>query len=88
MVFRMAEVPRSHIHTVKDAELFDHSLAEEVDWESFYAQGKRTPPFLRNVPDENLVRYVELGRIRTDRYTKRERCRRVSATRKIDCEAY
>ena len=50
--------------------------------------GKRTPPFLRNDPDENLVRPVELGRLRTGRYTKRERCRRVSATRKIDCEAY
>ncbi len=84
----MADKPIKTIHTIEDAERLDHSLAENVDWESFYAKVKRTPPFLRNVPDENLVRYFELGRIRTGRYTKRESRRRVSATWKIDCEAY
>ncbi len=45
----------------------DHSLATKVDWESFYAEGTRTPPFLRNVPDENLVGFVEQGRLESGR---------------------
>ena len=45
----------------KDAELLDHSLAGKIDWESFYTEGKRTRPFLRNVPDENLVGYINQG---------------------------
>jgi SAM-dependent methyltransferase len=64
-VLCMAAKRIDDIHTVEDAELLDRSLAENVDWESFYAKGKRTPPFLRNVPDENLVRYVKRGRLRS-----------------------
>ena len=60
----VADKPIKTIHTIEDAERLDHSLAETVDWESFYAKGKRTPPFLRNVPDENLVGYVNQGRVR------------------------
>ena len=60
----MEDISRSHIHTAKDAELLDHSLAGKIDWESFYTEGKRTRPFLRNVPDENLVGYVNQGRVR------------------------
>ncbi|MDE2887133.1 MAG: methyltransferase domain-containing protein [Gemmatimonadota bacterium] len=47
----------------EDAALFDRGLPEVVDWESFYAEGKRTPPFLRNVPDENLVGFVGQRRL-------------------------
>ena len=60
----MEDISRSHIHTAKDAELLDHSLAGKIDWESFYTEGKRTRPFLRNVPDENLVGYINQGRVR------------------------
>lgn len=59
----MADIPRKPILTREDAASFDRELPEVVEWESFYAEGKRTPPFLRNVPDENLVRFVERGRL-------------------------
>ena len=65
VVLRMEDISRRHFHTAKDAELLDHSLAGKIDWESFYTEGKRTPPFLRNVPDENLVGYVNQGRLRS-----------------------
>lgn len=61
----MANIPRRPILTREDAAFLDHSLAAKVDWESFYAEGKRTPPFLNNVPDENLVGYVEQGRLKS-----------------------
>lgn len=47
----------------EDAACFDRDLPRVVDWESFYAEGKRTPPFLRNVPDENLVGFVGQRRL-------------------------
>ena len=61
----MADIPRKTILTSEDAALFDHDLPEVVEWESFYAGGKRTPPFLRNVPDENLVGFVEQWNLRS-----------------------
>ena len=63
----MANIPRKPIHTVTDAERVDSSLPDGVEWERFYAQGKRTPPFLKNVPDENLVRYFKQGRFKIGR---------------------
>lgn len=65
VVLRMEDISRRHFHTAKDAELLDHSLAGKIEWESFYTEGKRTPPFLRNVPDENLVGYINQGRLRS-----------------------
>ena len=63
----MSNIPRKPIHTVADAERIDSSLPDGVEWEHFYAQGKRTPPFLKNVPDENLVRYFKQGHFTTGR---------------------
>ncbi len=60
----MPAIPRKPIHTVGDAELLNMSLPHKIDWESFYARGKRTPPFLRNIPDENLVEWFEQGRFK------------------------
>ena len=57
----MSNIPRKPNQTVKDAARVDTSIPDGVDWERFYAHGKRTPPFLKNVPDENLVRYFEQG---------------------------
>ncbi len=59
----MAEIPRKPILTSEEAGLFDRDLPAVVDWECFYAEGTRTPPFLRNVPDENLVGFVEQERL-------------------------
>lgn len=57
----MSNIPGKPNQTVKDAARVDTSIPDGVDWERFYAHGKRTPPFLKNVPDENLVRYFEQG---------------------------
>ena len=49
------------MHTIRDVEQLDRALPDKIDWESFYAQGKRTPPFITGKPDENLVGYSEQG---------------------------
>ncbi|MCY3765112.1 MAG: class I SAM-dependent methyltransferase [Gemmatimonadetes bacterium] len=59
----MADIPSKPNLTSEEAALFDRDLPEVVEWESFYAEGKRTPLFLRNVPDEHLVGFVEQGRL-------------------------
>ncbi|MCY3771908.1 MAG: class I SAM-dependent methyltransferase [Gemmatimonadetes bacterium] len=55
----MSSIPRKPIHTIRDAERLDLALSGKIDWESFYAQGKRNPPFLTDKPDENLVSCFE-----------------------------
>ena len=56
------------IHTIEDAmQLLDDVIPMRVAWEPFYAAGKRKPPFLQNIPDENLVEYCAEGRIEFDR---------------------
>ena len=57
----MSKIPGKLIHTFKDAVRVDAAVPDGVDWERFYARRNRTPPFLKNVPDENLVRYFEQG---------------------------
>ena len=64
----MGKIRQAPIHTVEDVmKLLDGMLPMKVIWEPFYAEGKRTPPFLQNIPDENLVGYFEDGRIRCGR---------------------
>lgn len=54
----MSPAPKNRILTQSHVlELLDTLLPNRVDWEPFYADGKRTPPFLQNLPDENLVSY-------------------------------
>lgn len=62
---QIPDIPQKPILTSDDAAFLEHSLATKVDWESFYSEGQRTPPFLRNVPDENLVRFVEKWNLRS-----------------------
>ncbi len=58
----MWEVPKKCIVTVDDAmQLLDTLVPMKVAWEPFYAEGKRKPPFLQNIPDENLVSYFSAG---------------------------
>ena len=59
----MSNFNRKPIHTKRDADLFGRALPDKFDWESFYANGKRNPPFLTDSPDENLVRYFEQGNL-------------------------
>ena len=64
----MSDIRREPIHTIEDVMmLLDHMLPMEVAWESFYADGKRKPPFLQNIPDENLVEYFEDRRLKGGR---------------------
>ena len=55
----MPDILRKPIHTRRDAERVDRALPDKIDWESFYAHGKRNSPFLTDSPDENLVGYFE-----------------------------
>ena len=64
---QIPDIPRKPILTGEDAASFDRDLPHVVEWESFYAEGTRTPPFLRNVPDENLVGFVEQERLESGR---------------------
>ena len=57
----MSDYHRKPIHTKGDAERFGRTLPDKIDWESFYAYGKRNPPILSDSPDENLVGYFEQG---------------------------
>ncbi len=57
----MSDIHRHPNHTIRGAELFGRSLPDKIDWESFYAHGKRNPPFLTDAPDENLVGYFKQG---------------------------
>lgn len=57
----MSNISAKPIHTIRDAERFDRTLPDKIDWESFYAHGKRNPPFITDSPDENLVGYFEHG---------------------------
>ena len=57
----MSNISRKPILTIRDAEQLDLALSDKIGWESFYAQGKRNPPFLTDKPDENLVGYFEQG---------------------------
>ena len=41
----------------------DDALPMKVNWETFYTDGKRTPPFFQNKPDESLVSYFESGQL-------------------------
>ena len=59
----MSNILRKPIHTIGDAERFDRALPDKIDWESFYAHGKRNPPFLTDKPDENLVGCFEQSRL-------------------------
>lgn len=63
----MSNILRKPIHTIKDTEWLDRALPEKIDWESFYAHGKRNPPFLTDKPDENLVGYFEHGHLKPGR---------------------
>ena len=63
----MSDFPRKPIHTKKDVERLDRALPDKIDWESFYALGKRNPPFLTDSPDENLVGYFEHGHLKPGR---------------------
>jgi len=63
----LSNILRKPIHTIKDAEWLDRALPEKIDWESFYAHGKRNPPFLTDKPDENLVGYFEQGHLKPGR---------------------
>jgi len=60
-------IPRKPVHTIWDAEQVDRALPDKIDWESFYAIGKRDPPFVTDKPDENLVRYIEQGHLKPGR---------------------
>lgn len=57
----MSDILRKPIHTRTDAERYGRALHDNIDWESFYAHGKRNPPFLTDSPDENLVGYFDQG---------------------------
>ena len=63
----MSNIPRKPVHTTRDAEQVYRALPDKIDWESFYAQGKRNPPFLTDSPDENLVGYFEHGHLKPGR---------------------
>ena len=63
----MSNIPRKPIHTIGDAEQVDRALSDKIDWESFYAIGKRNPPFVTDKPDESLVRYIEQGHLKPGR---------------------
>lgn len=63
----MSNILRKPIHTIKDAERFDRALPDKIDWESFYAHGKRNPPFLTDKPDENLAGHFEQGYLKPGR---------------------
>lgn len=58
---KLSNIPRKPIHTILDAERFVRALPDKIDWESFYANGQRNPPFVTDKPDENLVQYFEQG---------------------------
>ena len=61
----MIQIPHKPIHTIEDAmQLLDLTFPAKVEWESFYAEGKRKPPFLKNIPDENLVRYFREDQVK------------------------
>ena len=63
----MPNIPRKPIRTIRDAELLDRALPDKIDWEAFYTEGKRKPPFLTDKPDENLVGYFEQGFLKPGR---------------------
>lgn len=53
-------------HQVLGADVLDaldDALPMKVNWETFYTDGKRTPPFFQNKPDESLVSYFELRQL-------------------------
>ena len=41
----------------------DAALPMKINWDTFYTDGVRTPPFFQNKPDANLVRYFESGKL-------------------------
>ncbi len=63
----MPNIPRKPIHTTGDAELLNRTLPDKIDWEAFYTEGNRKPPFLTDKPDENLVGYFEQGYLKPGR---------------------
>lgn len=60
----MWKVPENPILSNEDAmRLLDSQISSSMDWEAFYSEEKRKPPFLENIPDENLVGYFRDGLI-------------------------
>lgn len=45
----------------------DEALPMKVHWETFYTDGKRTPPFFQNKPEESLVSYFDSGQLTAGR---------------------
>ena len=58
----MSNILRKPIHTIGDAERFVYSraLPDKIDWESFYAHGKRNPPLHK--PDDRVANKVVYAR--------------------------
>ncbi len=59
----MPVISQNPILTIEDAEQIKIALPDRIDWENFYTSGKRNPPFLTDMPDENLAAYFEQGRL-------------------------
>lgn len=58
----MIRLPEKNIRTTEDVlQILDAFLPVKTDWEYFYSEGRFQPPFLRNLPDENLVSYFDTG---------------------------
>ncbi|PYZ95559.1 SAM-dependent methyltransferase [Alteribacter lacisalsi] len=49
--------------------MLDSWLEEEppIDWEAFYKDRKRPVPFFADRPDENILDYIESGKVKPDR---------------------
>lgn len=60
----MPAISKKPILTIRDAEQIKIALTDRIDWESFYASGKRNPPFLTDVPDASLVEWFEQRRFK------------------------